>query len=211
MGASFSRPRPSRCPSRATPYHNRSGTHRRTAPRGRGPSLTSSAAIASRSTHNPARETPRGCRPVCRTRHADVEIDSAMRTSARRPTATARDHCRAWCGAWPARPRCDARATRSESLRRHSHDRRLRRPAGTGVGRVRLAEAESHRPTRGLLGESFRLAPVKRIASGTPCASQIKCRLLPRLARSVGFGPVSVPPHTARTEQLSTMARDQSM
>jgi hypothetical protein len=50
-----------------------------------------------------------------------------------------------------------------------------------------------------------------RIASGTPRPSQIRCRLLPRFARSVGFGPVRVPPHTARTEQLSTMARDQSM
>ena len=59
--------------------------------------------------------------------------------------------------------------------------------------------------------ESFRLAAVRRTASGMPCPSQIRCRLLPRLARSVGFGPVFVAPHTARTEQLSTMARDQSM
>jgi len=59
--------------------------------------------------------------------------------------------------------------------------------------------------------ESFRLAPVRRTASGTPYPSQIRCRLLPRLARSVGLGPVWLPPHTARTEQLSTMARDQSM
>ena len=45
--------------------------------------------------------------------------------------------------------------------------------------------------------ESFRLAPVRRTASGTPCPSQIRCRLLPLLARSVGFGPVCVPPHSA--------------
>jgi hypothetical protein len=31
-------------------------------------------------------------------------------TSARRPTAIAQDHCRAWCDAWPATARCDARA-----------------------------------------------------------------------------------------------------
>lgn len=74
-----------------------------------------------------------------------------MRTSARRPTATAPDHCRALCGAWPASPRCDARASRAEWARHHSHDRRARRPAGIGVGRVRLAEAESNRPTRGFL------------------------------------------------------------
>ena len=40
--------------------------------------------------------------------------------------------------------------------------------------------------------ESFRLAPVRRTASGAPCPSQIRCRLLPRLARSVGLGPVCV-------------------
>jgi len=36
-------------------------------------------------------------------------------------------------------------------------------------------------------------------------------RLLPRVARSVGFGPVWSPPCTARMEQLSTTARDQSI
>ena len=35
----------------------------------------------------------------------------------------------------------------------------------------------------------IRFAPLRRIASGTPRPSQIRCRLLPRLARSVGFGP----------------------
>ena len=41
--------------------------------------------------------------------------------------------------------------------------------------------------------ESLRLAPVSRMASGTPRPSQIRCRLLPSLARSVGFGPVCTP------------------
>ena len=48
------------------------------------------------------------------------------------------------------------------------------------------------------------VAPVKRTASGTSCPSQIRWRLLPRLARSVRFGPVWSPPYTARMEQLST-------
>jgi hypothetical protein len=56
-----------------------------------------------------------------------------------------------------------------------------------------------------------RFAPVRRTASGTPRPSQIRWRLLPRLARSVGFGPVWSPPCTARMEQLSTTARDQSI
>jgi hypothetical protein len=59
--------------------------------------------------------------------------------------------------------------------------------------------------------ESFRFAPVRRIASGIPRPSQIRWRLLPRFARSVGFGPVWSPPYTARMEQLSTTARDQSI
>src|SRR5262249_41934368 len=50
--------------------------------------------------------------------------------------------------------------------------------------------------------ESFRFAPVRRTASGTPRPSQIRWRLLPRLARAVGFGPVWSPPYTARMEQL---------
>jgi hypothetical protein len=41
--------------------------------------------------------------------------------------------------------------------------------------------------------------------------SQIRWRLLPRLARSVGFGTVWSPPYTARMQQLSTTARDQSI
>ena len=38
--------------------------------------------------------------------------------------------------------------------------------------------------------ESCRLAPVTYTAKGTPLRSTIRCRLLPRLPRSVGFGPV---------------------
>src|SRR5262245_3508587 len=61
---------------------------------------------------------------------------------------------------------------------------------------------ESHRPGPRLLvrRSGWRQSDAP---SGTPCPSQIRCRLLPRLARSVGFGPVSVPSHTAGTEQLS--------
>jgi len=41
--------------------------------------------------------------------------------------------------------------------------------------------------------ESWQLAPVSLIARGMPCPSQTKCRLLPSLARSVGFGPLNSP------------------
>ena len=49
-----------------------------------------------------ARETLPGCRPVCHSGRADGGIDSARRTSAPRPSATARDRSRAWWGAWQA-------------------------------------------------------------------------------------------------------------
>src|ERR1700741_4297271 len=41
--------------------------------------------------------------------------------------------------------------------------------------------------------ESWQFAPFSSIANGMPRPSQIKWRLLPRLARSVGFGPVCGP------------------
>ncbi|MDQ1390131.1 MAG: hypothetical protein QOF56_3585, partial [Acidobacteriaceae bacterium] len=41
--------------------------------------------------------------------------------------------------------------------------------------------------------ESWQFAPVSSIATGMPRPSQIKWRLLPRLARSVGFAPVCGP------------------
>jgi hypothetical protein len=119
--------------------------------------------------------------------------------------------CRSWCGASPIAARCDVRATPAEWLPHHSRGRRARRRVGIWVGRVHLAEGGIASTRASASCESFRLAPVRRTARGTPCPSQIRCRLLPRLVRSVGFGTVCVPPHTALTEQLSTMARDQSM
>ena len=41
--------------------------------------------------------------------------------------------------------------------------------------------------------ESFRLAAVSRMAKGIPWPSQMRCRLLPSFALSVGFGPVHCP------------------
>ena len=41
--------------------------------------------------------------------------------------------------------------------------------------------------------DSLRLAPVRRTASGVPLPSTSKCRLVPFLARSVGFLPVRAP------------------
>jgi hypothetical protein len=90
---------------------------------------------------------------------------------------------------------------RSPSTQSGRHRGRPRSPCKGGIA-----------STRGMAScESCRFAPVKRTASGTPCPSQITWRLLPRFARSVGFGPVWPPPDTARTEQVSTTARDQSI
>ena len=41
---------------------------------------------------------------------------------------------------------------------------------------------------------SCTLAPVRRNASRMPRRSVIRCRLVPSLPRSVGFGPVAAPP-----------------
>jgi hypothetical protein len=146
---------------------------------------------------------PRGCRPVCRSGRVSDGIDSTTQTSVQRPTATAQDRCRARCGARPAgqnvtRPQAAPDGRRVRAAATEQTDRTARgRPRSPCRGGIASTSAKT--PC-----ESFRLAPVRRAASGTPCPSQIRCRLLPRLARSVGFGPVSVPPHTARTEQLST-------
>ena len=57
-------------------------------------------------------------------------IDSAMRTSARQPSATAPSRCRFWCGASPAAAQCDVYVSRSEWMPHHSRGRLAhRRPA----------------------------------------------------------------------------------
>ena len=154
---------------------------------------------------------PRGCRPVCRSGRAGGETDSARQTSAPRPNASGPGHCHVSCGAWPATEGCGVLASHAGWPPRRRRGRPARSRDDSAVVLVRPVRAESHRRAANASCESWRLAPVKRTASGTPRPSQITWRLLPRLARSVGFGPVCVPPNTARTEQLSTTARDQSM
>jgi len=120
-----------------------------------------------------------------------------------------RSHAR--CGAWPVKARCDEPGDRAESRLGRSRDPRADSPAAVAVAPVRRAAGESHRPTPGLLASrsDSRRSDAPRAA---PHPSQIRWRLLPGLARSsVGFGPVWSPPYTARMEQLSTTARDQSI
>jgi hypothetical protein len=86
---------------------------------------------------------------------------------------------------------------------RHTHYRRGRSPDGTVVALARLGVAESRRPGATLLSSHAGWHQ----SDGRPEARPARprhVRLLPRLARSVGFGPVFDPPHTARSEQLST-------
>ena len=54
------------------------------------------------------------------------------------------------------------------------------------------------------------IGPVRRQASGIPCRSTIRCRFVPGLARSMGFGPVGSPPFFAGMLARSTHARSQS-
>src|SRR5262245_43592135 len=55
------------------------------------------------------------------------------------------------------------------------------------------------------------LAAVTVADNGMPCASTTAWCLLPFFPRSVGLGPVSSPPPSARANELSTAARDQSI
>jgi hypothetical protein len=101
-----------------------------------------------------------------------------------RPTAIGPSHCHARCGAWPAI--CRDRPPLPCAEESHPPTPRL---LATRSGSCRSGEPRAARPAR------------RR--SDDP--------LLPRLARSVGFGSVWSPPYTARMEQPSTTASDQSV
>jgi hypothetical protein len=100
------------------------------------------------------------------------------------------------------------RAKREERLVGCRPGRLAHRRAGTGADRVGLAGEESHRSGPGLLASHFdwHRSGELRVGLYAHHRSNAVCSR----ARSVGFGPVCVPPHTALTEQLSTTARDQS-
>ena len=82
-----------------------------------------------------------------------------------------------------ARRMFSASYARSPSTQSGRQRGRPRRPCSGGM-------ASS---SRNAWVESWQLAPVSSIANGMPRPSQIKWRLLPRFARSVGFGPVCSP------------------
>src|SRR4029453_2394580 len=63
--------------------------------------------------------------------------------------------------------------------------------------------AKAARNRRSKTSVSLTLAAVATHATGTPSPSTATLYLVPRLARSVGLGPVKSPPRLARTEQLS--------
>src|SRR5215208_4436473 len=63
--------------------------------------------------------------------------------------------------------------------------------------------AKEARNSRSKTSVSLTLAAVATQATGTPSPSTATLYFVPRLARSVGLGPVRSPPRLARTEQLS--------
>lgn len=101
--------------------------------------------------HSQVRGTPRGCRPVCRSGRVNGGIDSAMRTSAPRPTSTGPTRSPVGCDAWRATARYATPAAHAESPPRCSHDPQPHNPAAAEVARVRRAAGESHPPTPTLL------------------------------------------------------------
>src|SRR4051794_29450328 len=68
---------------------------------------------------------------------------------------------------------------------------------------MRAMTAKAARNRRSKMSVSLTLAAVARHATGTPSPSTATWYFVPRLALSVGLGPVKSPPRLARTEQLS--------
>src|SRR5687767_2044355 len=68
---------------------------------------------------------------------------------------------------------------------------------------MRAMTAKAARNRRSKTSVSLTLAAVATHATGTPSPSTATLYFVPRLARSVGLGPVRSPPRLARTEQLS--------
>src|SRR4051812_22917173 len=68
---------------------------------------------------------------------------------------------------------------------------------------MRATTAKAVRNRRSNRSVSLTLAAVAAQATGTPSPVVAMWYLVPRLPRSVGFGPVRSPPRLARTEQLS--------
>src|SRR5215212_7410056 len=76
-------------------------------------------------------------------------------------------------------------------------------PLSANTVRIRAITAKAARNSRSKTSVSLTLAAVATHATGTPSPSTATLYLVPRLARSVGLGPVRSPPRLARTEQLS--------
>jgi hypothetical protein len=112
---------------------------------------SSFAAHANRSTHKPARETPRGFQLVYRNGRGDGGTDSAMRTSVRRPTATVPSRCRGACDASPAVAECHEFVNPVGFPPHRSRGRQPRNLADAVAVHVHPAVAEPHRPAPALL------------------------------------------------------------
>jgi hypothetical protein len=171
---------------------------------------SSFAAHANRSTHKPARETPRGFQLVYRNGRGDGGTDSAMRTSVRRPTATVPSRCRGACDASPAVAECHEFVTLSDSRRivaavaNHAIWPMPWPSTFTLQWRNRIDQRQHF-----LRVVPIRAGQAQRERHTTPVAHQMT--LAPALGSIGGFGPLWSPPYTARMEQLSTTARDQSI
>src|SRR3954469_15872919 len=76
-------------------------------------------------------------------------------------------------------------------------------PLSANTVRIRAMTAKAARKRRSNTSVSLTLAAVATHATGTPSPSTATLYFVPRLARSVGLGPVRSPARLARTEQLS--------
>jgi hypothetical protein len=136
---------------------------------------------------------PRECSLASRSERATAGTDSTKRRSARLPIAIGPARCHVQCCASRAKARCGGHTDLGGLPPRHNHGRLTRTRDDGAVVRA-LPVSRGMASTRaGACFESLRLAPVSCMTSGIPFPSQSKWRLLPSLARSVGFGPVCGP------------------
>ena len=169
------------------------------------------AATASKSVRTRARETPRGYRPACHSARASGETDSARQTCARRPTAIGPVHCRVSFGGRRAAGGCGGSEDRAGLPARRMHGR----PAGSRDGNegvlAFLEVLESHRRATTLLANHVcwhRSGETRAARPGRRKSDDAWFRVWPDQWDLDRSGRA---PHTARMEQLSTTARDQSI
>lgn len=157
-----------------------------------------------------ASEMPGACLAVLHTAGASDETDSTMRRCVPQPSAIvpARYHV-SYC-AWPAEARFGGYAKHGECTRRRKPGLLANCPGDSAADRAALGATECHRArVEPGLNRDSRSGQFDRQGNAVTIANQVA--LTAMLSPICRIWPSQQPPKTARTEQLSTTARDQSI